>query len=205
MQEVLTDEEYVCNCKNGDGSSIEHLINKYKPMVKSIARRYFLIGAEQEDLVQEGMIGLYKACMTFNAGKNTKFSTYAYMLINRQILSAIKMATKKSNLALSQALILTGDGFATTSDSVDEKRAVIYLPINSPSPESQMIEEEEYLLLIEKIKKALSKYEYEVLRLFLEGHKNLQISLLTGKDLKSTENAIARIKTKLRFLKSTNC
>ena len=201
MQEILSDEEYVENGKQGDGLALEYLLTKYKPMVKAVARRYFLIGAEQEDLIQEGMIGLYKACLTYNKAKNTQFSTYAYMLISRQMQSAIKSATNKNNLMLSQALVLTGDGFASNTDEPALNRAVFYLPIVSPSPESKMIEDEEYRLLLEKIKGALSNYEYKVLKLYLEGHKNQQISLLTGKDTKSTENALARIKLKLKFLK----
>ena len=201
MQEILTDEEYVFSAKAGDATAIEYLLNKYKPMVKALARRYFLIGAEQEDLIQEGMIGLYKACLTYEKNKNTQFSTYAYMLISRRMQSAIKSATNKNNLVLSQALVLTGEGFASNTDESNVNRPVFYLPINTPSPESKMIEKEEYDDTIEKIKNKLSKYEYDVLKLFLEGHKNQQISLLTGKDTKSTENALARIKLKLKFLK----
>ena len=102
----LSEEEIIAKFQAGDTGVIDSLLEKYKTLVLSIARRYFLIGAEQEDLVQEGMIGLYKACMSYSPKHKANFKTFAYLCINRNIQSAIKSANKKGNIYLNNAISL---------------------------------------------------------------------------------------------------
>lgn len=197
-----TDEEWAIEAQNGNQKAVEYLIEKYMSLVKSISRRFFLVGGEQEDLIQEGMMALYRAILRFKKGQNAKFLTYAHTLINNQIISAVKRANNKKNLVLSNALYLNSQGFATYFDNEkNEHQLIMYLPIYENGPEKKLIEREEYFTLVKNIKESLSDYEFKILKMYLEGYKNSQISKMTNKDSKSTENAINRIKTKLKQFK----
>lgn len=199
--ENVSDCEILEKFRVGDDFAIDLILSKYKTLVNSVARRYFLLGAEQEDLVQEGMIGLYKACLSYNKTSTSSFKTFAYICIKRQIQSAIKSANRQKNLFLNNALSLdskNGVMFLRGAE-IGENEKVLYLPYES-SPEKDVIERENYEETIQKIKNSLSNFEFEVLRYYLDGFKCEQIAFFTAKNYKSIDNALSRIKIKLQFL-----
>lgn len=203
MQPVEQQEdELVGLIKNGNEIALDLIMAKYGPLVSSIARRYFLLGADNEDLIQEGMIGLHKACISYSSNLNSSFKAYASLCINRQIQSAVKIANRQKNFYLNNALSLdsyNGIVFVRGEDISDGQK-VMYIPTTNTTPESELIEKEEYDEMINKIKKSLSKDEFEILSLYLDGFKCGQIAQQLNKNYKSVDNALFRIKTKLRFL-----
>jgi RNA polymerase sporulation-specific sigma factor len=160
------------------------------------------MGAEQEDLIQEGMIGLYKACQSFSRQSGASFKSFAHLCIKRQMQSAIKSANRQKNLALNNALALgSKNGIVfVDGDSAGENEKIIYLPLFQESPENEMIHQENYDEMLENIKKSLSPFEYKVLEFYLDGYKCSQIANLTGNSSKTIDNALYRIKNKLSFL-----
>lgn len=192
--------------KGGDTIALEFVFNKYKIMINSIARRYFLVGGETEDLIQEGMIGLYKACLDYSPSFKSNFKTFAFLCIKRQIQSAVKSANRQKNIVLNNAISIDfGNGnIILNPEEKNEPKAIIYFPSYNKTPESELIEKENYNETISKIKKSLSKFELKILSFYLRGYKNLQIANFCKKDIRSIENAISRIKIKLRFLNFLN-
>ncbi len=186
------DECLVKDAQSGDELAENLLIENYKEVVLKISRHYFLIGGEMEDLVQEGMIGLYKAIKNYKVGNNTSFKTFASLCINRQIQTAITRANAKKNTTLSNALSLA-------SDIEDESEESIYL-MSEDLPINKLIEKEDMANLLEKITKTLSKKESKVLALYLKGMTYTEIAKTLDITNKSVDNALSRIKQKLKFL-----
>ena len=188
--------------KSGQETALDFIFSKYKTLVVGLARRYFLLGAEQEDLIQEGMIGLYKACQTYSENVGASFKSFAYLCIKRQMQSAIKSANRQKNLVLNNALSLSSkNGIVfVQAENAGENEKIIYLPPLQNSPENQMIEEESYNEMVENIKKSLSPFEYKILEYYLEGYKCGQIATLSNNTYKTIDNALYRIKNKLQFL-----
>lgn len=188
--------------RRGESVAQDFLFSKYKNLVVSLARRYFLLGAEQEDLIQEGMIGLYKACQSFDEKSGNSFKSFAYLCIKRQIQSAIKSANRQKNIALNTALSFSSKNGVVfiNAENAPEGEKIIYLPSFQQSPMQDMIHQETYDEMIENIKKSLSPFEYTILNYYLDGFKCGQIADLTNNTYKTIDNALYRIKTKLQFL-----
>lgn len=200
------DVEIINEIKKGNNLALDLIFEKYKTMVNIIARKYFLIGAEQEDLCQEGMVGLYKACLTYDEKKSSSFKTFAYTCVKSQILTAIKSANRKKNLILTNALSFdskNGIDFVT-GQNIDEDRKIMYLPNFQESPETELIDKESYAETIQKIKESLSVFEFQILELYLDGFKCGQIAGITNNSYKTIDNALYRIKRKLQFLNYKN-
>ena len=194
-----SDEELVKLIREGKQGAIEELFSRYKPVVSSVARSYFLVGSELDDLVQEGMIGLYKACKNFNE-KSASFKTFAYLCIKRQIQSAVKQANRQKNKVLNNYISLDSQGGYKTGENGEEE-AVLVIPSSDLSPDDEIIERENYEEILTKIKRALSPLELKVLTLYLKGKSYQTISKMVGKNTKSVDNSLHRIKNKLEFLK----
>ena len=195
----LTDEQLLLLIKEQNSSAEDELFNRYKPLVSSVARSFFLVGAEAEDLIQEGMIGLYKATQNFQQGTEAKFRTFAYLCVKRQIQSAIKHSLAQKNKALNNYISLDSQGGIHTAD-LGEEDAVLVLPSNSLAPDDEIIARENYEEMLVKIKKALSPLEKKVLALYLRGENYTDIADIIGKNYKSVDNTLHRIKNKLSFL-----
>ncbi len=190
---MLNDEELALQAKLGDEKAENILLEQYKSLVVKIARSYFILGGEMEDIVQEGMIGLYKAIKGYDNKKNASFKTFATMCIKHQIQSAIKTANAKKNAPLSNSVSL--QSFSENSDDED------FLPVNlifQISPDEKIINREEYKTLLENIKKMLSDKEMQVLKLYLKGYTYKEISNILKISEKSIDNSLSRIKTKLK-------
>ena len=189
----MIDEELVALSQKGDESAENEILEKYKDTVVKISRGYFIIGGELEDIIQEGMIGLYKTIKNFSKNKNATFKTFAIMCIKHQIQTAIKKANTKKNLPLSNSVSL--QSFSEKSEE-DE-----FLPVNlifQVSPDEKIINRENYKYLVSAIKKTLSKKEFEVLKYYLRGYTYKEIADFLNLNQKSIDNSLSRIKNKLK-------
>ncbi|MGL4821020.1 MAG: RNA polymerase sporulation sigma factor SigH [Bacilli bacterium] len=190
----MTDEEILFFLKQGETDALDYLIYKYRPFVRSKARSYFLVGADQEDVIQEGMIGLYKAIRSYNEEKLTSFRAFAELCITRQMITAIKTATRQKHIPLNSYISLDKpmyeeDSERTLLDIISET--------NTSNPESVLIGQEDMLQIELKISEILSDLEKEVLTLYLDGRTYQEISELLNRHVKSIDNALQRIKRKM--------
>ena len=190
----LSDEELVEQVHLGNTNALDYLITKYRLFVKVKARSYFLIGADKEDIIQEGMIGLYKAIRDFKGDKLASFRAFAELCITRQIITAIKTATRQKHIPLNSYVSL--DKPIYDEDSERTLMDVITSPLTD-NPEHLMINREEYSRLEGQMSKVLSELEQQVLVLYLEGRSYNEISSLLNRSTKSIDNALQRIKRKL--------
>ncbi len=196
--EVRSDEDIVMEAKNGDVVALEFLINKYKNFVKAKARSYFLIGADREDIIQEGMIGLYKAIRDFRDDKLSSFRAFAELCITRQIITAIKTATRQKHIPLNSYVSLNKPIYDEDSDRT---LLDILSGTKITDPEELMINREEYNEIEYKMGEILSELEWKVLTLYLEGKSYQEIAVDLERHVKSIDNALQRVKRKLeRYL-----
>ena len=195
--EHLTDEEIVSLAKNGDTMALEFLISKYKNFVRSKARTYFLIGADREDIIQEGMIGLYKAIRDYRYDRQTSFHSFAEICVTRQIITAIKTATRQKHIPLNSYVSLNKpiyeeESDRTLMDVITEGR--------SADPEELLIGQESYVSIESQIDEALSPLERKVLSAYLDGKSYQEIAENLDRHVKSIDNALQRVKHKLEKL-----
>jgi RNA polymerase sporulation-specific sigma factor len=196
--EFRTDEDIVMEAKGGDVIALEYLINKYKNFVKAKARSYFLIGADREDIIQEGMIGLYKAIRDFRDDKLSSFRAFAELCITRQIITAIKTATRQKHIPLNSYVSLNKPIYDEDSDRT---LLDILSGTKITDPEELMINREEYNDIEYKMGEILSELEWKVLTLYLEGKSYQEIAMDLQRHVKSIDNALQRVKRKLeRYL-----
>ncbi len=188
------DEEIIRDAKAGDDKALEFLINKYKSFVRAKARTYFLIGADREDIIQEGMIGLYKAIRDFRGDKLSSFRAFAELCITRQIITAIKTATRQKHIPLNSYIslnkpIFDEDSDRTLMDVISEE--------SISDPEEMMINREEFAGIEVKMGEILSSLEWEVLSQYLQGRSYQEIAVELNRHVKSIDNALQRVKRKL--------
>ena len=184
--ENLSEQELLLVAKT-DEMAVEKLLVDYKPLVCKIARQYFLIGGDIDDLVQEGMIGLYKAIRTYDKKKNTKFITFATLCIKRQMQTAVRKSTsQKSSLYLE----LFNDDMIDLIDTISEKE----------NPEEKVISKQKYEYINSEIKAKLSDFEIAVLKSYLQGNSYDEIAKQFDVSKKSVDNALFRIRSKLIHL-----
>ena len=198
----LTDEEVVTMAQEADGTALEYLLNKYKNFVRSKARSYFLIGADHEDIVQEGMIGLYKAIRDFKPDKLSSFRAFAELCITRQIITAIKTATRQKHIPLNSYVSLNKPLYDEESD-----RTLLDVIIEgrATNPEELLISQEDLMSIRDKIDEVLSSLEQEVLAAYLDGESYQEIAENLGRHVKSIDNALQRVKRKLeKFLEENH-
>ncbi|MBP3431455.1 MAG: sigma-70 family RNA polymerase sigma factor [Clostridia bacterium] len=190
----FTDEELVEKIQNGDDVAEYTLFERYKDLVVKISRGYFIVGGDLEDLIQEGMIGLYKAIKGYSSHKETTFKTFAVLCIKHQIQTAIKRANTNKHKPLSSAV-----SFQSFSSSETEN--LDYLPVElvlETTPAEKVIDKEEFVNLQKIIKNTLSPLEISVLKLYLQGYSYKEISKQLDISNKSIDNSLSRIKTKLK-------
>ncbi|WP_028609675.1 RNA polymerase sporulation sigma factor SigH [Paenibacillus harenae] len=193
-----TDEEIVEAVRNGDSIALEYLINKYKNFVRAKARSYFLIGADREDIVQEGMIGLYKAIRDFKGDKLASFKAFAELCITRQIITAIKTATRQKHIPLNSYVSLDKPIYDEDSDRT---LLDVICGTRVSDPEELIINQEEFVGLEDKMSEILSDLERKVLMLYLDGRSYQEIAVDLNRHVKSIDNALQRVKRKLeRYL-----
>ncbi|MBQ3304317.1 MAG: RNA polymerase sporulation sigma factor SigH [Clostridia bacterium] len=190
----MTDEQVVILAQETDGPALEYLLNKYKNFVRTKARSYFLIGADHEDIVQEGMIGLYKAIRDYKAERLSSFRAFAELCVTRQIITAIKTATRQKHIPLNSYISLNKpiyeeDSDRTLLDVITEE--------GMSNPEEMIIDREDLSVIEGKIGQMLSDLEKEVLVRYMEGKSYVEIADEMHRHVKSIDNALQRIKRKL--------
>ena len=190
----MTDEQVVQLAQSHDSVAIEYLLSKYKNFVRSKARSYFLIGADHEDIVQEGMIGLFKAIRDYQAERLSSFRAFAELCITRQIITAIKTATRQKHVPLNSYVSLNKpiydeESDRTLMDVIVEGRA--------QNPEELIIGRENLVSIRDSVDQVLSSLEQDVLNAYLDGKSYQEIADKLGRHVKSIDNALQRVKRKL--------
>ena len=192
--EGMADEQIVKLAQDADGAALEYLLNKYKNFVRTKARSYFLIGADHEDIVQEGMIGLYKAIRDYRAEKLSSFRAFAELCVTRQIITAIKTATRQKHIPLNSYISLNKPIYEEDSDRT---LLDVMTEEGMSNPEEMIIDREDLSLIEGKIGQMLSDLEKDVLVRYMEGKSYVEIAGEMNRHVKSIDNALQRIKRKL--------
>lgn len=192
--QVNSDEELALSSQSGDESAQNELFHRYKNFVRVKARSYFLIGADHEDIIQEGMIGLYKAIRDFKLGKQSSFRSFAELCVTRQMITAIKTATRQKHIPLNSYVSLNkpvyeDDTERTLIDMLSMRRM--------SSPEDLLIGLESYHDIQKQVKEILSSFEYLVFKHYLDGKSYQEIARYLSKPTKAIDNALQRVKRKL--------
>ena len=189
-----SDEKIIEIIRNGDNVAQDYIIDKYKNLVKVKSRAYFIIGADKEDIIQEGMIGLYKAIRDFKKDKNVSFYSFAELCITRQIITAIKAATRQKHIPLNSYISLNKpiDDYETDQTYID-----LIAEVRINNPEELLIDREEKNYIETHMEEALSELECKVLSLYLKGKTYAEIARIISKDEKSIDNAIQRVRRKV--------
>lgn len=197
---TLDDDEILELIQQGDNQALDYLIHKYKNFVRAKARTYFLIGADKEDIIQEGMIGLYKAIRDYNDTKMTSFKAFAELCITRQIITAIKTATRQKHIPLNSYVSLDKPIYDEESD-----RTLLDVIAGSKAidPQELLVNQEKFGDMELKLAELLSEFERGVLQLYLEGRTYQEISEDLNRHVKSIDNALQRVKRKLEHLMET--
>lgn len=197
--ESLSDEALIALYREGENSAIEVLIQRYKKLVRNRIKVNFFVGADKDDLIQEGMIGLFKAICDYNPNREASFKSFATLCITRQISTAFKAVTRQKHMPLNRSISLSIPINKKSSDDEEEGITLMDIIKNnvSPTPEDEVISKENVEDINEYIDKALSPLEIEVLHLYMEGKNYREIAVSLGKSPKSIDNALQRIKKKL--------
>lgn len=189
-----SDEDVVQLAKYGQEGAVEHIINKYRNFVRGKAKSYFLVGADREDIIQEGMIGLYKAIRDFKADKLSSFRAFAELCITRQIITAIKTATRQKHIPLNSYVSLNKPIF---DDESERTMLDIISGTKVTDPEEVFINHELSGGIREKIQENLSELESQVLMAYLEGKSYQEMAKDLDRHVKSIDNALQRVKRKI--------
>jgi RNA polymerase sporulation-specific sigma factor len=191
----LTDDELVARFHEGDGDALNILLERYRRFARAKARGYFLVGADHDDIEQEAMIGLYKAARDFRADRQASFRAFAELCITRQVITAIKTATRQKHQPLNQYVSISGvrggddAGERSVEDLLDKH--------NLPDPADEVVSRDGMDAMRRSMAEMLSSLEVDVLRLYVEGKSYQEIGDRLGRHVKSIDNALQRIKRKL--------
>lgn len=192
--ENLSDEELVALAQAGDNIALEAILSRYKNLVYAKAKPYFLAGADEDDIIQEGFIGLYKAVKDFDGDKLPFFKVFAGVCVSRRIITAVKAATRQKHIPLNSYVSLDNNSYESGSEA---KFPELVANKELQDPETILIDRENIDGIEYKINKALSKLELEVLVYYLRDMSYQEIAKVLGKDIKSVDNAVQRIRKKL--------
>ena len=195
-----SDEDVVVLAQNGDGQALAYLLNKYKNFVRSKARSYFLIGADHEDIVQEGMIGLYKAIRDYQPSRLSSFRSFAELCVKSQIITSIKAATRQKHVPLNSYVSLNKPLYDEESD----RTLLDVIEGRVTNPEDLYISQEDLARIQTQISEVLSDLERQVLDAFMDGKSYQEIAELLGRHVKSIDNALQRVKRKLFKFREEN-
>ena len=194
----ISDEELIDRLRQGENGITDHLLDKYKNLVRSNAQTMFILGADNDDLIQEGMIGLFKAIRDYDSGRDASFFTFADLCISRQMYNAVQASQRQKHIPLNTYISL----YAQVNKESEEGQELgeTISSRTEPSLEEMVIAKETAKALEEKIAQELSEFENQVLDLHLTGMTYVQIAKILGRDEKSTDNALQRVKTKVKKL-----
>ncbi|MCI6165163.1 MAG: RNA polymerase sporulation sigma factor SigH [Lachnospira sp.] len=190
-----SDEELVNLYRQGNEQAVEYLFEKYKNLVRKKAKAMYLAGGDNDDLIQEGMIGLYKAVRDYKEERDASFFTFASMCINRQMITAVTASNRKKNIPLNS--YVSFDSPVSGEEDSDMKLADVLPPSNEQNPEKLFIDKEFANDLQKKVMASLSSFEKEVLKYYMDGKDYIEISEKMNKTPKSIDNALQRIRNKV--------
>ncbi len=192
-----TDEELIHRLRDGEAAVMDYICEKYKSLVRSKAKSMFILGGEQEDLIQEGMLGLFKAVRDYDSGRDASFATFADLCISRQMYTAVQASQRKKHIPLNTYISLYGDdpgqpngGGRDLAESLPDRA--------ERNPEELFLDKERVDYLEKRIEKELSEFEKHVLDLHMTGMSYTQIAKVLGREEKATDNALQRLKGKIR-------
>lgn len=191
----MTDEQIVLEVQKGDKQAIAYLMNKYKELVNIKVSKYFMVGAERDDIVQEGLIGLFKAIKMFKKNKNNSFKSFANMCIERQLITAIKSSTRQKHMPLNSYLSLNASAY----DNEEENGIELINTLDNKmveDPLETVMKKEYYEQIESSIEKSLSTFEKQVLDGYVKGYSYVTIAKKLDSPVKSVDNAIQRIRKK---------
>ena len=192
-----TDEELIDRIRQGESQITDYIMEKYKNLVRKKAKSMYILGADNDDLIQEGMIGLFKAVRDYDAGRDASFYTFADLCVSRQMYNAVQASRREKHAPLNSYISLYEDMAETEEDGAMELVNVIASDIET-NPEQIFIKKKNVAQIEAIIEKELSSFEKQVLDLYITGMAYSQIAKVLGRDEKSTDNALQRLKTKLR-------
>ena len=195
--EKMSENDIINLAQKRENAAMEYLLEKYKPLVRQKTRKLFLIDGDKDDLIQEGMIGLFKAVRDYQVGKDTAFRTFADLCISRQLYSAIKKSNRLKNQPLNSYVSIYSDEFSDADELAGDRTVISSGSDNIANPEAIMIDRENAIDMQNKMFDKLSKMEREVLKRYLEGMTYQEIAADMEKSPKSIDNALQRIKGKI--------
>ncbi|PKM50313.1 MAG: RNA polymerase sporulation sigma factor SigH [Firmicutes bacterium HGW-Firmicutes-7] len=192
---LYNDQELVGLIRSGHDFALDFLMNKYKILVERKAKSYYLIGASKDDIIQEGMIGLFKAIRDYNPNREASFYSFADLCVTRQMISAVKASTRQKHMPLNTYISLNKPIFEEDNDKTDMLEVMPSSKI--VDPEEVFIGEETKHIIEDELAKRLSKMENEILQLYVDGISYVEIAEMTDRPIKSIDNALQRIKKKV--------
>ncbi len=193
--EQASDEELIERLRDGENAIMDYIMDKYKYLVRSKAQAMYILGADTEDLIQEGMIGLFKAVRDYDCGRDASFFTFAELCVSRQMYTAVQASRRKKHAPLNTYISLYGENKEKEEGTRLEE---ILSAGQGSNPETLFLDKERMEYLEGEIDKELSTLEKQVLDLYLTGMTYSQIAKVLGKEEKSTDNALQRVKTKIK-------
>lgn len=200
MKEEYTrcrDEELLERLRDGESSITDYLMDKYKGLVRNKAKSMYILGADNDDLIQEGMIGLFKALRDYDCGRDASFATFADLCVSRQMYTAVQASRRQKHIPLNTYVSLNANSTGSREGEEEELINVLAAQFEQ-SPEDLIIDQENVDRLEKIIERELSAFEKQVLDLYLTGMGYQQIAKVLGRDEKSTDNALQRLKNKLK-------
>lgn len=196
--EQYSDEELILRLRDGEEHITDYIMDKYKNLVKSKAKSMYILGADNDDLIQEGMIGLFKAVRDYDSGRDASFFTFADLCISRQMYTAVQASGRQKHAPLNTYISLYSHVSNEEPGSEDAELVNVLASRSELSPEELLIDRENVENLEKTIDRELSSFEKQVLDLYITGMSYVQIAKVLGKDEKSADNALQRIKGKLK-------
>ncbi len=191
-----TDDELIDRLRQGESAIMDYICDKYKNMVRSKAKSMFILGADNEDLIQEGMIGLFKAVRDYDMGRDASFFTFAELCVSRQMYTAVRASKRQKHLPLNTYVPL--DSSASDDDREGGDLSELLSDRVELSPEEQFLDKERVAYLEKQIDKELSDFEKQVMDLYITGMSYAQIARVLERDEKATDNALQRLKAKIK-------
>lgn len=191
-----SDDELIDRLRRGETAIMDFICDKYKNLVRSKAKSMFILGADNEDLIQEGMIGLFKAVRDYDMGRDASFSTFAELCVSRQIYTAVQASRRQKHFPLNSYVPLDGDSLG--EDGEGQRLAELLADRSGMNPEELFLDKERVAYLEKTIEEELSDFEKQVLDLYITGMSYSQIARVLGRDAKATDNALQRLKGKIR-------
>jgi RNA polymerase sporulation-specific sigma factor len=206
LENIKTKVQLV-KARSGSTEAMEELVTSHKTLVSSVARRYFILGGETDDLIQEGMIGLYEAIQTYKFEAGASFKTYAKLLVERKVQTAVKSANRQKHKMLNQFIPINNQGLIVTNsgdsgfDEDNDNELGIYVESTLPGPDEDVINKETKAFIEKQIEEKLTNKEKQILALFIAGKSYSQIAKELDTSKKNVDNVLYSIRKKLAFLK----